>query len=29
MAEELKQTASGGPGEGQLETGVDFLSRAL
>jgi len=29
MAEELKQTASGGPGEGQLKTGVDFLSRAL
>jgi len=29
MAEELKQTASGGPGEGQLSTGVDFLSRAL
>ena len=29
MSEELKQTASGGPGEGQLKTGVDFLSRAL
>ena len=29
MAEELKHTASGGPGEGQLKTGVDFLSRAL
>ena len=29
MAEELKQTASGAPGEGQLSTGVDFLSRAL
>ena len=29
MAEELKQTASVGPGEGQLKTGVDFLSRAL
>ena len=29
MAEELKQNASGGPGEGQLKTGVDFLSRAL
>lgn len=29
MAEELKQTASGGPGEDQLKTGVDFLSRAL
>ena len=29
MAEELKQTASGGPREGQLKTGVDFLSRAL
>ena len=29
MADELKQTASGGPGEGQLKTGVDFLSRAL
>ena len=29
MAEELKQTASGGPGEGQLKTGMDFLSRAL
>ena len=30
MAEELKlTTASGGPGEGQLSTGVDFLSRAL
>ena len=24
MAEELKQTASGAPGEGQLSTGVDF-----
>jgi len=29
MAEELKQNTSGGPGEGQLKTGVDFLSRAL
>ena len=29
MAEELKHAASGGPGEGQLKTGVDFLSRAL
>ena len=29
MAEDLKQTASGGSGEGQLKTGVDFLSRAL
>ena len=29
MAEEFKHTASGGPGEGQLKTGVDFLSRAL
>ena len=29
MAEELKHTASGAPGEGQLSTGVDFLSRAL
>ncbi|MBP5585672.1 MAG: hypothetical protein J6Y92_04895 [Lentisphaeria bacterium] len=29
MAEKLNQTASGGPGEGQLKTGVDFLSRAL
>ena len=29
MAEELKQTASGAPGEGQLSTGVNFLSRAL
>ena len=29
MAEELKQTAAGGPGEGQRKTGVDFLSRAL
>jgi len=29
MAEELKHNASGGPGEGQLKTGVDFLSRAL
>ena len=29
MAEELKHTSSGGPGEGQLKTGVDFLSRAL
>ena len=29
MAEELNQTASGAPGEGQLSTGVDFLSRAL
>ena len=28
MAEDLKH-ASGGPGEGQLKTGVDFLSRAL
>ena len=29
MAEELNKTTSGGPGEGQLKTGVDFLSRAL
>ena len=27
MAEELKQTASGAPGEGQLSTGVDFEER--
>ena len=29
MAEELNLNTSGGPGEGQLKTGVDFLSRAL